>query len=195
MPVPSASVALHRHPDTPMPAVRGIDARVSIAPDGTLRVSYRLDGDIARLRIPPPQTATGSSDGLWQHTCFEAFVAIAGAARYHEFNFSPSGQWAAYVFRACRVRDTTAAAPAAPVLRASCDAARLELSADVPPAALPRTAPRSQLDIALTAVIEDAAGRLSYWALHHPPGPPDFHHRDGFMLTLVTGEPAAPAIR
>lgn len=195
MPVPSASVALRCHPDTPMPAVRGIEAHASIAPDGRLRISYRLDGDTVRLRIPPPQAAPGPTDGLWRHTCFEAFVARAGAARYHEFNFSPSGQWAAYAFRAYRVRDATAGEPAAPVLHARCDVDRLDLSACIVPAALPRRAAGSRLDVALTAVIEAADGTCSYWALRHPPGPPDFHHRDGFALTLVTGEPAAPAIR
>ena len=28
-------------------------------------------------------------DGLWRHTCFEAFVGIPGAEPYYEFNFSP----------------------------------------------------------------------------------------------------------
>jgi hypothetical protein len=38
----------------------------------------------------------------------------------------------------------------------------------------------------LTAVVEDAHGRRSYWALRHPAGGPDFHHRDGFALVLET---------
>src|SRR5574337_1296761 len=28
-------------------------------------------------------------------------------------------------------------------------------------------------------------GGLGYWALRHPPGKPDFHHRDGLALTLA----------
>jgi hypothetical protein len=46
--------------------------------------------------------------------------------------------------------------------------------------------PAPRLRLALTAVVEDARGRLSYWALRHPPGRPDFHHRDGFALVLET---------
>jgi hypothetical protein len=34
--------------------------------------------------------------------------------------------------------------------------------------------------LALSAVIEDTAGRMSYWALVHPSGKPDFHHADSF---------------
>ncbi len=38
--------------------------------------------------------------------------------------------------------------------------------------------------LALTAVIEETSGVKSYWALKHPPGKPDFHHADGFVLEL-----------
>ncbi len=38
--------------------------------------------------------------------------------------------------------------------------------------------------IGLSAVIEEKAGAMSYWALNHPPGKPDFHHKDCFALTL-----------
>jgi hypothetical protein len=41
------------------------------------------------------------------------------------------------------------------------------------------------LRIALAAVIEDDNGRLSYWALRHSPGKPDFHHPDGFALKVA----------
>jgi 23S rRNA (guanine745-N1)-methyltransferase len=43
------------------------------------------------------------------------------------------------------------------------------------------------LRLALTTVVEladGAPGTLSYWALAHPAGKPDFHHRDGFVLAL-----------
>jgi hypothetical protein len=40
------------------------------------------------------------------------------------------------------------------------------------------------LQLALSAVVEDEQGLLSYWALKHPPGRPDFHHPDAFALEL-----------
>ena len=40
------------------------------------------------------------------------------------------------------------------------------------------------LDYPEAAVIEEDGGPLSYWALQHPPGNPDFHHPDGFALEL-----------
>jgi hypothetical protein len=33
-------------------------------------------------------------------------------------------------------------------------------------------------------VVEDYRGRLTYWALEHPPGKPDFHHPDSFAIEL-----------
>jgi len=33
-------------------------------------------------------------------------------------------------------------------------------------------------------VIEETSGRLSYWALAHPSGKPDFHHADCFACEI-----------
>jgi hypothetical protein len=40
------------------------------------------------------------------------------------------------------------------------------------------------LRLALAAVVEEDDGRLSYWALQHAPGNPDFHHPECFTLEL-----------
>ncbi|HEY0337828.1 MAG TPA: hypothetical protein VGC70_10865, partial [Burkholderiales bacterium] len=40
------------------------------------------------------------------------------------------------------------------------------------------------LTLAVSAVIEARDGSLSYWALKHPPGKPDFHCSDAFVLGL-----------
>ena len=58
---------------------------------------------------------------------------------------------------------------------------RLELGAEICQRLLPHGRP---LRLGLSAVVEDAAGKLSYWALRHTPGKPDFHHTDAFALTL-----------
>ena len=42
------------------------------------------------------------TDGLWRHTCFEAFIAAAVRPEYWEYNLSPSGAWAAYHFTGYR---------------------------------------------------------------------------------------------
>jgi hypothetical protein len=47
-----------------------------------------------------------------------------------------------------------------------------------------RVARRRLACLGLSAVIEDLDGVLSYWALRHPPGKPDFHHPDTFALEI-----------
>jgi hypothetical protein len=47
---------------------------------------------------------------------------------------------------------------------------------------LPRLEEAAIWQLDLAAVIEERGGRISYWALAHPPGKPDFHHSDCFTL-------------
>jgi hypothetical protein len=61
---------------------------------------------------------------------------------------------------------------------------RLELAATVHLAGLPGLRDAGVLRVALAAVVEDYRGQLSYWALEHPPGKPDFHHPDSFSIEL-----------
>ena len=58
---------------------------------------------------------------------------------------------------------------------------RLEADVDVHLADL---LPRAELLLGLSAVLEDLHGRISYWALAHPPGNADFHDDAGFALKL-----------
>ena len=39
--------------------------------------------------------------------------------------------------------------------------------------------------VSLAAVIEEDQGLVSYWALAHPPGDPNFHHADCFAARLA----------
>lgn len=192
--LPSQStVNLVRHPRTPAPVVRLIEVHAARSADGGLRLTYCLRGDMARLLIPEPETR-GSADGLWEHTCFEAFVGVAGETAYHEFNFSPSGQWAAYAFSGYRERDATRPLCTPPQIRATLTAGRLELEAVLAPECLPPTAGNATLQLALSAVVEaidTIDGSHSYWALHHPGALPDFHHRAGFALELAPPQTSA----
>lgn len=173
---------LVRHPETPCPALACVDVTVAQAADGGLTLCYRITGDIEQLRIPHPGTA-GRVDGLWRHTCCEAFIGPSEGAAYREYNFSPSGDWAAYDFDGYR-SGMRPALVSVPHITASVTSDRLEIDVHLPADTLPT---RSGLRLGLTAVIEERNGDISYWALRHPAGKPDFHHTDGFALSL---EPA-----
>lgn len=132
---------------------------------GAITVNFKLDADLDRLRIPSRRRPR-FADGLWRHTCFEVFIATRSRA-YREYNFSPSGEWAAYAFSSYRKRD-----------RAKLARPRWNGKVATIPA-------RGRLRIGLTAVIEEKSGALSYWALRHPRRKPDFHDRRGFTLDLA----------
>jgi len=162
--------------------VRGIDARVCKGQRGELVFQYRLRGDLSRVRVPAIQQVPARMDGLWKHTCFEAFIVDPAFPGYHEINFSPSREWAAYRFSGYREGMSPADVTAPPVIDVRRFDDRLELDVTLQ---LPSLQAFRTLKLALTAVVEDDSGTLSYWALRHAPGKPDFHHPDGFVLELT----------
>ena len=180
------SALLLCHPSTPCDAIITPAVDVDLGRGDWLSLRYSIAGEIGRLRVPatrPPSRA----DRLWQHTCFEAFAAAPGTAAYCEYNFSPSTEWAAYRFSAYR-EGMRVAEVRPPSMAVSRDARRLELRAALRLGRLLEASGSRVVQLAFSAVIEDANGRHSYWALAHPTGKPDFHHRDGFILDLVRPE-------
>ncbi len=171
------------HPETYNPAVEEIEGRVSWTQDNVLAFTYALKGDLMRLRIPPPRPPR-RADRLWQHTCFEAFVSVKGKPEYYEFNFASSGEWAVYSFGRYRDGLSLEDEGPAPSITVRSAGDRLDLEAIVHLKYLPKIQPALSLRLALSAVIEDDSGSLSYWALNHPPGKPDFHHPDAFVLEI-----------
>ncbi len=167
------------HPDTPSLTVSGIEVAANFTQSGALTLTYTLTADLKQLLIPAPTTTT-RADNLWRHTCFEAFIQGGDAPAYREFNFSPSGQWQAYTFTGYRQGGLLEPAPV-PTLSRNESGDQLTLECLLPVEALPKG---KQLLLGLTAVIEASGGTLSYWSLRHPPGKPDFHHTDGFILSL-----------
>lgn len=133
---------------------------------------------MAGVVLPPP-AQPARADELWEHTCFELFIRPAAGADYAEFNFAPSRQWAAYKLDGYRLGRRPL--DAAPEITIAAFDDRFELKAALD---LPWLGDKPAWKLALTAVAEETGGRLSYWALNHPPGKPDFHHGDGFTLEL-----------
>ena len=174
------------HPASPPGPVRQLEADAALDREGQLHLSWRLDAPLSQLRLPPAMTPA-PADELWRHTCFEAFVRTPGAPGYCELNFAPSGGWAAYRFAGYRAGMRPLGLPAPPAAHWHRTDARLALDVTVRVAELVPLEENSSLRLGLAAVIEDGAGNIGYWALRHAPGKPDFHHLDGFVLTLETG--------
>jgi len=147
------------HPSIRADTVRAIQVRVRRSAAAELHLTFRLDGDIPRIRIPSPAAPRIGTE-LWRHTCFEAFIALENQTSYHEFNFAPSGEWCVYALSSYR--------NGSPIVRLD---------------SLSAIHSRASLRIGLSAVIETTEG-YSYWALRHPTAKPDFHNAAGFALLL-----------
>ncbi len=166
------------HPDCPPPPGVALDVGWALETN-RLTIDYRVTDLADAIRWPAP--ASGRTDDLWQHSCFEAFIGSETTPAYAEFNVSPSTAWAAYAFDGYRAGMRNLDRAIAPVItaatpghwRASLDLTGIEPLVGSPPWRL-----------ALTAVIEAKDGTKSYWSLAHPPGAPDFHHADCFAARL-----------
>jgi hypothetical protein len=180
----SQRVELLCHTAVLSPTIHGVDANVSCNATNELSVTYLLAANTGQVRIPSPAIPR-RVDGLWQHTCFEAFVGFKDGPAYYEFNFSPSREWAAYLFRGYRDGGPLEAEELAPAISVQQSGDLLALSAVVQLGRLPLIQSGIIIKLGLSAVIEETDGKFSYWALKHPAEKPDFHHADSFALEFA----------
>jgi hypothetical protein len=171
---------LKSYPNSQGGAVTGI--AVDLARQGTsLSLRYTVTGAIGAVHWPRA-AMPARTDGLWQHTCFEAFIRTAGRVGYCELNFAPSTAWAAYRFIGYR-EGMSPLEIAAPRIesRSSAESYELAVTIVLDTASLPAG---GIWQLGISAVIEEMNGRKSYWALAHPASKPDFHHADSFTIEL-----------
>ena len=174
-----AEVPLTCHAQSLAGGIEGIGATITRGMTGEVTVTYRVSGETGALEIPARSTPH-RIDGLWKNTCFELFIGSFEDENYLEYNFSPSRQWAAYQFAGYR-SDMAALETNDPNIKAVQDAVSLTLIATI---ALPNAWQARSLRVGVSAVMATKTGDISYWAIAHPPGKPDFHHRDCFAVQL-----------
>lgn len=180
---------LSPHPDFSAGGVTQIEVHVARPSVNRVVLSYVVTGRIGDIRIPPVVPAA-RGDELWSHTCFEAFIRASSGAKYYEFNFAPSTQWAAYRFNGYRDGMSVATEINEAPIEVTAGSDRFTLQASVPIDRLLALSAKTPWRLGLSTVIEDRAGRMSYWALAHPPGKPDFHHMDCFACEFSPAESA-----
>lgn len=148
----------------------------------TLALQYRVSGDIGQLVLAMPAGPCRRRHGLWQHSCFEVFFGLPGAARYWEVNLAPDGDWNAYAFTGYRegMIEEAAISRLPSVLHAGEDEVWIDLHLDLRPL-LRRGQP---IEAGISAVMEHRDGSRSHWALDHQGPAADFHRRTGFRLCL-----------
>lgn len=164
----------------PLPA---ITLSGNLRRQGTLlAITYTLAGRLADLIIPPPAPAPTRRWLLWEATCCEFFLAIPGAEDYWEFNLSPSGDWNVFHLSGYRqgIREESAIDHLPLVVQRRPNRLTLSLQTDLA-AIFP---PDHSWKAAVSAVLQHADGRCTFWALSHPAPQPDFHHRASFLLAV-----------
>lgn len=147
---------------------------------GKLELQYKLVHGGSELIIPSVKPAPERCDGLWQHTCFEAFVSQPGHQGYWEINLSPSGDWNFYKLTTYRENlqpeDDIQQVP----FTVEQTSLGLELRCIIPlDSVLDAELP---VELSLTAVLEHSSEGCSYWAWKHSGKEADFHLRDSFTL-------------
>jgi hypothetical protein len=169
------------HPSTPprepFKLWVNVDHAGAFGATATTNIWFGVGAPADRFVIPAGDGVR--ADGLWQTTCFEAFLRGSGEVAYQEWNFAPSGDWAAYDFTGYREGMSNAEVGAPPYIRMEDNFTWWTLGATI---AVP--AGRTW-DLGLSAVLEEKDGTKSYWALAHPDGKPDFHHPDCFAAKLA----------
>ena len=142
--------------------------------DGQHLVRGRRSGRAFR-RSPRASLLARTNCGR-RHVSRPSFAA-AGKKAYREWNFAPSGAWAAYDFKAYR-KGRTDAEIAAPYVRMEDNLIWWTLGATI---AVPAG---TEWELGLSAVLEEKDGDKSYWALAHGGDKPDFHAADCFAARL-----------
>jgi len=175
--------------------VKSISVSGALRASGSLTVEFQLTAELRAVRLVPAVCQPQRRDELWRHTCFELFARRGNETRYCEFNFSPSGDWAAYEFDNYRAEPRSAAQRSIDVtvhtsgLEQVRLRARIDLRSAFANEALAADPAGWRLNCA--AVIEATDGSMSYWAVHHPRPQPDFHDAAGFCIVLRGANAAA----
>jgi hypothetical protein len=185
-----ATVSLQFHPSRPPTAKFSLSCDVAYGPHQDLTFQFELLGDVERLLTATPTARPNRRDGLWQATCFEAFIRFEPGASYREYNFSPSGDWAIYDFSDYRSGMTPTDVAIAPKVSMERSSQRLFIEAHLDHSLLPKPSHNGgpPLRLSLSAILLETEGAMSFWALHHPTTTPDFHDLEGFCLSV----PRAP---
>jgi len=171
------------HPETPpsepFKLWVNVDHSGAFGVTASTNLWFCMGAPASRFVLPETAEEPMRAEDLWESTCFEAFLRPKDAGDpYREWNFAPSGNWAAYDFTSHR-KGRTDAEVAPPYVRIEDNLTWWAFGATI-------TVPaKSRWDLGLSAILEEQDGTKSYWALAHPPGEkPDFHDPACFAAHL-----------
>jgi hypothetical protein len=156
-----------------------VDHAAKLGATATTNIWFGIGAPASRFAIPK-LSEPWRADGLWEMTCFEAFLQIPGEESYREWNFAPAGNWQAYDFSGYRENRERADVGSPPYIRMEDNFTWWTVGATIAVEA------SHEWRLGLSAAIEEKDGTKSYWALAHPDTEkPDFHDSDCFVGRLA----------
>ena len=170
------------HPDMGPKAIESVEVDV-LQTSNAILLMYGVQGADALVL---PAYGRERRDNLWHGTCFELFVK-PDSRGYVEFNFAPLSAWNAYSFVDWRMGRRAYQPDAEPRMTDSRTDGRKEAFPDrydLDVVISPDILLLSPGGVSLAAILEEEGGTMSYWALAHPAGEPNFHHSDCFAARL-----------
>lgn len=159
-------------PFTPISAIDSISCNIeAINEPAAMNISFQINGDLDQIRWPDH---VQTNDALWEHTCFEYFIAAVDDEHYFEFNQAPSGAWTSYRFSRYRTDRSIDENIVADKFLMSLDEKTCDVELEV---AFPQA---SEFQLGLSVILEDMNAQLHYFSLSHPLDKPDFHAREHY---------------
>jgi hypothetical protein len=176
-------LSLRPHSSTPCASLTSVEVKILRLPGAALELHYFAMGSVRDIEWSV-SAKPERLDRLWEESCFELFVQPLDRRSYVEFNFAPSSCWASYQFGDYRSGMQIVPVPQPPSIATRATDKSHVLTAKLTMAQFRGFEDSQDWQIGLSAVIEEKSTAKSYWALNHPVGKPDFHHKDCFALTL-----------
>jgi hypothetical protein len=149
--------------------------------DSVISIRYEIRGNVASLQIPSSKQTPERLDGLWNHTCCEAFISKDGHNAYKELNFSPSGDWNVYSFTNYQEGHQLDSDLKILSQQFIVDTNKLSLVVAID---VGQELERAQLNVGITTVLQLKDNSITYWAVSHEAERPDFHVRKSFSIVI-----------
>lgn len=150
-----------------------------------LELRFHLAGDLTTIKglSSHREPSAAPTEGLWEHTCFEAFFGPEGKSVYYEVNAAADGRWMVFRFESERAGRTVHAELAPNFFDSQLRQGRFEMTLRFDVSDVAELA-GAVLIATPAAVLEEAAGAKSYWSLTHS-SKPDFHDPSHRLLRLT----------
>lgn len=153
--------------------------------DESLFLSYSIKEGLSLIDLGNSTPNKERLLKLWEKTCFEFFLKNE-KDEYVEFNFSPSFEWNCFYFKqkgdALKEWELMNRPETQILLSLDHYFIVVELRKELFPKGF--FDKKTELSAAITSVIKDKKGKMSYWALAHADTRPNFHDFRSFLGSL-----------